>query len=222
MQALQRNQLVWLTDGGWQQVLARRWDAQAQTILQHWHAHRLPLVACSQRAHHTPATVSLGLPAPTRWGRRKLALEVLPQAVEHTGLFPALELVAQRHFTEPGAAQVLAHLLALQVPLQVYGSFGWQHLTSLDYVRPTSDLDLRAQVPDHASARAAARALHALQLPLRVDGELAFPDGSAIAWREYLQWLDGKVDRVLVKTRMGIQLADLAGQANAEVAACAP
>jgi len=222
MHALQRNQLVWLTGDGWQQVLGRDWDTQAHTILQHWHANQLPLVACSQRVHHTPATISLGLPAPTQWGRRKLALEVLPQEVGGTGLFPALEQLALRHFPEPGVSPFLAHMQALQVPVQVYGSFGWQHLTGLDYVRPSSDLDVRAQVPDHATASAVARGLHALHLPLRVDGELAFPDGSAVAWREYLQWLDGKTERVLLKTRTGIQLTDPAGWVQARAEACSP
>jgi phosphoribosyl-dephospho-CoA transferase len=80
----------------------------------------------------------------------------------------------------------------------------------MDYVRPTSDLDVRAQVPDHATAQVVAHALLSLKLPLRVDGELAFPDGSAIAWREYLQWVDGRVGRVLVKSRTSVQLLDLA------------
>jgi phosphoribosyl-dephospho-CoA transferase len=74
----------------------------------------------------------------------------------------------------------------------------------MSYVRPSSDLDLRVAVPDRATAAAVARALNALQLPIRVDGELAFPDGSAIAWREYLQWVEGKVDRMLVKSRTSI------------------
>jgi hypothetical protein len=39
---------------------------------------------------------------------------------------------------------------------------------------------------------------------MRVDGELAFPDGSAIAWREYLQWTERKVDRMLVKSRTSV------------------
>jgi malonate decarboxylase holo-[acyl-carrier-protein] synthase len=89
-------------------------------------------------------------------------------------------------------------------PIQVYGSFGWEALTDMSYVRPGSDLDLRVEVPDHETAAAVARALNALQLPMRVDGELALPDGSAIAWREYLQWVEGKVDRMLVKSRTSV------------------
>lgn len=220
MQVLQRNQLVWLSDSGWKQLLGRKdnaWDAEATCILQHWHSIQLPLVVCTQRQRHSPATISLGLPAPEQWSRRKLALEVLPQAVERTGGFPSLKQVAHSYFAVPAMQNLLTAMQANRVQMQVYGSFGWRFLTGLDYVRSTSDLDLRAEVPDHATACKVVLALGSLQMPLRVDGELAFPDGSAIAWREYQQWVDGKVDRLLVKSRTSVQLLDPAVLQHEEV-----
>jgi phosphoribosyl-dephospho-CoA transferase len=44
----------------------------------------------------------------------------------------------------------------------------------------------------------------------RVDGELVFPNGWALAWREYAQLIGGKVDRVLVKDRSSAQLRSMA------------
>ena len=208
MQTLQRNQLVWLTEGAWQQVLARNWDTQAQSILRHWHAGQLPLVVCTQRVHDTADTVSLGLPAPNPWNRRKLALEVPPHAIARKGPFPSLGQVAQRHFVGQVLLPFIASLHALQLAPTVYGSYGWQVLTGLDYLRPTSDLDICVQVPDHATAAALVQAMDGLNLPVRLDGELVFPDGSAIAWREYGQWMRGTVDRVLVKSRTCVQLMD--------------
>ena len=67
MIAPQRNQLVWLVDAGWQQVLERAWDVQAQDILSHWHEQQLPLVVCLQRVPGSSSTISLGLPAPLQW-----------------------------------------------------------------------------------------------------------------------------------------------------------
>jgi phosphoribosyl-dephospho-CoA transferase len=207
MQMLQRNQLVWLTDDAWQQVLARNWDAQAQYILRHWHVEQLPLVVCTQRVQDTAATVSLGLPAPNPWNRRKLALEVPCHALQRAGVFPTVAQVALQ-CVQPGWQPLINLLMDLHRTAAVYGSFGWQFLTGLDYVRPTSDLDISAPVPDHASAAALTQALADLHLPLRLDGELVFPDGSAMAWREYGQWMRGAVDRVLVKRRCGVQLMD--------------
>lgn len=189
-------------------MLTRSWDERAQSILQHWHSHQLPLVVCRQREHTTLATISVGLPAPTVWGRRKLALELYPHDVARVGVFPALGPLTRQHFPGSDLEAFLSHLQDLNVPVQVYGSFGWQWLTGMVYVHPMSDLDIRAEVTDNATARAVARALDALTLPVRVDGELAFADGSAIAWREYLQWTDGRVDRVLVKSRTSVQLLD--------------
>ena len=207
MQTLQRNQLVWLTDDAWQQVLARNWDGQAQSILQHWHVQRLPLVVCTQRVQESVNSVSLGLPAPNQWNRRKLALEVPRHALLRAGPFPSVRRVALQ-CVQPGWQPLVGLLEALHRTAAAYGSFGWQFLTGLDYVRPSSDLDISVPVPDHAAAATLAQALADLQLPLRLDGELVFPDGSAIAWREYGQWMRGTVDRVLVKNRSGVQLMD--------------
>ena len=40
----------------------------------------------------------------------------------------------------------------------------------------------------------------------RVDGELVFPRGEAVAWREWLQWRRGEVDSVMVKRLHGVAL----------------
>ena len=213
MNALQRNGLVWLTLPGWDRVLGSDWDVQALSILHHWALRALPLVVCRQRVENFPPTISLGLPAPSVWDRRKLALEVTPDEVDRVGWFPTLEQLEQlEQFEQFGPREAFAAAIneirsnaaGFDGPIQVYGSFGWEALTDMSYVRPGSDLDLRVLVPDHGMAAAVSRALNALQLPMRVDGELAFPDGSAIAWREYLQWTERKVDRMLVKSRTSV------------------
>ncbi|NVO08026.1 MAG: malonate decarboxylase holo-[acyl-carrier-protein] synthase [Rhodoferax sp.] len=210
MSVLQRHQLVWLGAEGWQSVLARAWDAQAHSLLAHWQANQLPLVVCRQRGPETAHTISLGLPAPLQWQRRKLALDVALQDIASVGSFPLLEQIA---LAPADAAQVqllLAQTQALHVPLRVYGSYGWQQLTGLPCVRASSDLDLLIPVPNLESAGSMARALQGLRLACRVDGELVFPGGWAIAWREFLQLMDGTVDRVLVKERGGVQLMGMA------------
>lgn len=216
MNALQRNGLVWLTTSGWDRVLASDCDVQALSILHHWALRALPLVVCRQRVENFPPTISLGLPAPSVWDRRKLALEVTPDEVDRAGWFPTLEQLKQlkqlEQFAqfEPREAfaaainEIRSNAAGFDGPIQVYGSFGWEALTDMSYVRPGSDLDLRVLVPDQGIAAAVSRALNGLQLPMRVDGELAFPDGSAIAWREYLQWTERKVDRMLVKSRTSV------------------
>jgi phosphoribosyl-dephospho-CoA transferase len=214
MNTLQRNVLVWLTAPGWYRVIANDWDAQALGILRHWALMALPLVVCRQRVENFPPTISLGLPAPSVWDRRKLALEVKPVEVDRVGRFPNFKQLEQFEPLDPREAfittinEIRSNAPGFEGSIEVYGSFGWETLTAMSYVRPSSDLDLRVEVPDHETAAAVAWALNALQLPMRVDGELAFPDGSAIAWREYLQWVEGKVDRMLVKSRTSVGLIE--------------
>lgn len=213
MRAVHRNQLVWLSDAAWQQVRARAWDAQAQSLLNHWHTQQLPLVVCRQRVPQnlqTPQTLSLGLPAPLRWERRKLALEVAPADVERVGEFPLLTVGLLGPADAAALQHFLQHLAALQVPARVYGSYGWQQLTGLPCVRDGSDLDLHIAVPDMDIAGQVVWLLRGLHLACRVDGELLFPDGQAVAWREYAQLIGGRVERVLVKHHGGVQLAGMA------------
>ena len=155
----QRNQLVWLTPAGWQQVLARAWDAPARTVLDHWRTTQLPVVVSTQRNRQVADSISLGLPAPTQWERRKLALEVGLHDIARAGAFPSLQQVAPRAWHTANWHDFVAHMHRLQVAVQVYGSLGWQCLTGMDYVRPSSDLDVRVCVPSHAVAGEVARAL---------------------------------------------------------------
>jgi phosphoribosyl-dephospho-CoA transferase len=71
-------------------------------------------------------------------------------------------------------------------------------------------MDLLAHVPDLDTAGQVVWLLQGLQLGCRVDGELVFPGGWAVAWREYATLIGGKVEQVLVKHRTGVQLLDMA------------
>jgi phosphoribosyl-dephospho-CoA transferase len=209
MRAPQRNQLVWLSDVAWRQVRGRAWDPQAHDILAHWHMQQLPLVVCRQRVPESPHRISLGLPAPLQWERRKLAWDVTADAIERVGSFPLLCSMALGPADHAQAQDLLLHTDALQVQVQVYGSYGWQWLGGLPCVLAGSDLDLLVHVPDLVIAGQLVWLLQGLRLECRVDGELVFPGGWAVAWREYAQLIGGKVEQVLVKHRTGVQLLDM-------------
>jgi phosphoribosyl-dephospho-CoA transferase len=96
-----------------------------------------------------------------------------------------------------------------QLRVGVYGSHGWQHLTGMPYVHRNSDLDLSIQVEDLQTAIEVADQLQALQDGPRLDGEMVFPSGRAIAWRELYQLAHGQVSQVLLKDRESVVLARL-------------
>jgi len=209
MVALRRHQLVRLNEAGWAAVRARAWDEGAQACLAHWCAHGLPLVVTQQRGTLADDALALGLPAPLQWQRRRLVVQVGLGDVLYFDEFP---LAAELTTSLPAASRVawcalLTTLGAAGASVRVYGGHGWQRITGLGYLHAGSDLDLCLSVADAAAADAAVAALQAAALTApRLDGELVFPDGSAVAWREWGAWRAGRVDRVLVKRLHGVAM----------------
>jgi phosphoribosyl-dephospho-CoA transferase len=235
-----RHRLARLTPAGWRAVLRQPWDAQARECLAHWASHGLPLVVTRQPAD-APAdgSVALGLSAPLRWDRRRLALRVPHAEVDGFDEFPRLADLAGAGVAtgsagpanaadpvdladaadppslpgllpapvRPLACEVAAALDARHATARVFGSHGWQAITGLDHVRSASDLDLWIGVDDVAHADAVARALGAFDAARpRLDGELVFADGAAVAWREWTGWRAGRARAVLVKHIDGVAL----------------
>lgn len=212
MPPLHRHQLAHLCATGWQAVLEQPWDDGLRACLELWAKRRLPLVVTRQCVprEHDAAAVSLGLPAPARYKRRRVALQVPPSHISWFGEFPHfIEALSQvPRSARPGADAMCRALKALGLKTHVYGSVGWQQLTQLRYVHERSDLDLWLAVADAAQADAAASALqrHALAGNAKVDGELVFTDGSAVAWREWLAWRAGRCHSLLVKRLNGASI----------------
>lgn len=206
---LQRHDLVWLSAAGWDHAIGNAGDAQSAGCMAEWARLRLPLVVGRQEAGAPDLALALGLAAPFEWDRRKIAIRVPPTAVIFQGRFPEAREVA--FLLPPGLRarwRALWQALAGQgVQVRVHGSFGWQALTGKQHVLRRSDLDLLMPVTDVDSADHVASLLDEFQWSgPRIDGELLFPDGSAVAWREWLQLRRGAVDRILVKRLHGVSL----------------
>jgi phosphoribosyl-dephospho-CoA transferase len=206
---LHRHQIVWLSDAGWRKVLNRKWDAQARDCLDHWATKRLPLVVTRQGGRADQDSIALGLPAPGRWNRRRLALSVAHGDLMYFGEFALAEdlLGLVPAPTRSAWRGLCASLKASAATARVYGSYGWQLLSGLDHVRTDSDIDLWLSVSDAEQADAVAACLQSfMSEPLRLDGELMFSGGQAVAWREWMAWRAGRVKSMLVKTLGGSAL----------------
>ena len=210
MQDLRRNHLVWLQAQGWAQVQAHAWDVEAQALLAHWCDHDLPLVVCRQRLDIAADQICLGLPAPLQWSRRRLALALGRDQVATVGDFPTLQQVAQSMPWVPAALALDAALTALALTPRVYGSHGWQFMTQKPYLHDASDIDVSVNVPDFQTANRVTALLAAAELGPRLDGEIVFPGGQAVAWRELQRLLAGQTAQVLLKEFQTIRLATLA------------
>ena len=206
MEPLRRHRLVRLSREGWDALLARHWDAQARACLLHWAGHGLPLVVTRQTADTGDCDlVALGLPAPGRWARRRLALHVPASSVAHFEEFPVLaDVVDLLPLSGRVVGDLQAGLASCRAAAHVYGSYGWQALSGLDHVRQGSDLDVWVSVRGAVHADDVARCLDRFASSwLRLDGELMFPDGTAVAWREWSDWRAGRTRAVMVKQLTG-------------------
>jgi phosphoribosyl-dephospho-CoA transferase len=198
MTVLHRHQIAWLTQAGW--------DRSAPARGMQWRASALrtgPRVVTRQPPGEVAAdTIAMGLPAPDRWDRRRLALRVPRGDVLCFDEFPRAEHVTR---LLPGTARphwrrLCTGMVALGLVARVHGSYGWKCFSGLDHVRQSSDVDVWISVADMEQADAAAALLRSFPCELpRLDGELVFDDGAAVAWREWLAWRTGRALALLVK-----------------------
>jgi phosphoribosyl-dephospho-CoA transferase len=109
-----------------------------------------------------------------------------------------------------------------RIQFYVYGSAALQALTGMEYVTASSDIDLLFEPATQAELDDGLMLLGAYALSLPLDGEVIFPGGAAVAWKEWMAATGAPGNpRVLVKENQHVRLrttADLLR--NLEVEAC--
>ena len=93
--------------------------------------------------------------------------------------------------------------------MRVYGSVAFQALTGQAYLTAASDIDLllAPRTLEQYRCALALLARHARALPL--DGEILFPQGRAVAWKELLRVPDATA-QVLAKSMHAVSLVTVA------------
>ena len=217
MAPLQRHQLVWLDAATWRRVLAApadtAWDLQALECLQHWAAQGLPLVVTRQpqggSGRCADDALVLGLAAPACWGRRRLFVDARLADVRRQGHFPLARDITPSLAPDrrDDWTALCAELDAIGATARVYGSHGWQQLSGLACLHAGSDIDLLVAVGSAHQADAVVKRLNKYPFSTpRIDGELAFAEGDAVAWREWAAWRAGSTVQMLVKRLHGATL----------------
>jgi phosphoribosyl-dephospho-CoA transferase len=193
---------VWAAPSAWAELMAARADLADLPWLAGWAERGWPLMARRPSGAEPPGRVALGLPLPPSAGKRRIAVDLAPDAF---GGARAPPLLAMAKDSAPAAWRAtVMRLIALQPQTRVFGALAWQGLTGLDYLSATSDLDLLWPLPsDDAEAILAGIAVLDAQAPMRLDGELVRSDGAAVNWRE----LAFGSEQVLVKRLDGLALA---------------
>lgn len=202
-----RHNLVWLSPRGWSDAV----DAAApehRAVLEKWRDKDWPAIVRRRDAQTHDNEVCLGVALPPGADGGKVRIALRAQALEVTRSMPPLPLKSVLSTLVSPWREELTALdnRAVGLVLRVYGSVALQVLTGLSYVTPQSDVDLLfyPATLQQLNAGLALLAFHATHLPL--DGEIVFPSGQAVAWKEWLQ-AQAAGAHVLVKEQDTVHLS---------------
>jgi phosphoribosyl-dephospho-CoA transferase len=203
-----RHDLVWLSQQGWD--AARRCAApDALDAFDRWQARGWPTVVRRHEAGLARDQICLGLalpPHPMTGVKQRIALQA--PVTEVARATPALALGAVMSAAPPAWQAPIAALDLASRGLRVHvvGSLALQAITGQRYLRPDSDIDLLLFPASVAALRAGLATLSEAARSLPLDGEVVFPCGSAVAWKEWLATEESGA-RVLVKGIDSVRLA---------------
>jgi len=205
-----RHALVWLSESGWQDVAAAL-ATEHRHVAQRWQQQDWPTVVRRRDADCDDDIVCLGIALPPDADGVKLRLPVTVRSSQVRALRAPLAVAdVVEHAAPPWRERLLRlhHEFAAQAcTVGVYGSLALQALTGQIYLRPSSDIDLLFAPTDTQQLRQGVALLQAYAAVLPLDGEVSFPDGSAVAWKEWAQAGNEPDQRVLLKRRSDVALA---------------
>lgn len=185
--ASRRHDLVRVEPSAWAAMLFERPDLDDVPHLAGWADAGRPLIVRRFAPGEARDRIPLGLPLPPADGKRRIGSAVSPSEISP---FPAPTLGEARAAAPAAWHPTLDALIALGaghgIAPRPFGGLLWQAVTGLRYLTDASDLDvlwpLSEPVPPNGLLDGIASI--AADAPMRLDGEILFPDGAGIHWRE--------------------------------------
>ena len=210
-----RQDLLHVAPDVWASVLGSSPSLADLPLIGDWADWGWPVIVRRRSEPEDRRLVPIGVPLPPAFGKQRVALLVPPNGVTHRFSPPSLSAMATVAY--PGWLSTIDALLVVGarcgVEPSAFGSLLWQHLTGLSYLTPHSDLDVLWRIPNDFDVLSLVSSIADVQhnAPLRIDGEVVFPDGSAVNWRElWIAYQSSDQHMVLAKTMEGVQLLDIA------------
>lgn len=208
-----RHELLEIAPHAWRRILHGAPSA-GPLLVEGWAARGWPVIVRRRSETEYREFIPVGLPLPRGSGVRRMSLLVAPRDVLRRSSPAPLETTAGT--ADQAWRKTIDSLVAIGAgagvePLTI-GSLLWQHLTGLAYLTPESDLDVLWPVHPGVDVRSLVRDIAAVErdAPLRIDGEVVFPDGTAVNWRELREACRAAEPHlVMTKTIDGVRLLEV-------------
>lgn len=178
--SISRHDLVWLTTEGWDCLYDQ--SPEKKEELTFWQEHNYPTIVRRCELPISHERIAVGMALPPSMGKQRLAFSVGSKHINN--ISKPLSLTKIIPYAPKSWQENLITLAQENLEIGVYGSLSWQVLTQLDYVQLHSDIDLLFKIDTHSQLTKALTVLKHFSLSLPLDGELIFPDGSAVSWKE--------------------------------------
>jgi phosphoribosyl-dephospho-CoA transferase len=208
MSMYQRHDLLWLTPQGWQAALDSH--PEHAPVFDYWRREEWPVVVRRHDALADPAhevCVGVSLPPDSGGRKQRIGWRTPLANVERRAAPLTLKQARPALPAHWRSGYTALQQLSVGLDLRVYGSLAWQALTLLPSVTPASDIDILFRPVSRNQLHAGLALLSGPEHGLPLDGEIMFPNGDAVSWKE---WAAAGA-QVLVKNMAGVRLADPAG-----------
>lgn len=204
-----RHDLVWLKPEGWQAALNALPERAA--VFNYWQREDWPVAVRRADAGADPdkmVCTCLALPPDAAGVKQRIPLHTAIDHVDRSMPPPALKAVRVALPTPWRNGFAELERLSAGLDFRVYGSLAWQALTTLPTLTEASDIDILFRPVNRHQLQAGLALLDSTHHGLPLNGEIMFPSGDAVMWREWLTARQAGA-RVLTKSVNGVRLAEL-------------
>jgi phosphoribosyl-dephospho-CoA transferase len=206
-----RHDLVAISDLGWQRARNTA-PAYCHDMIDMWCKSDWPAVVRRADADLKPDQLSVGIaaaPCPSDGSKMRIGLRVAHSEVRKVmSPLPLAQVIgAAPESWRPLLTALEREATVYGLVLRAYGSLALQALTRQPYLTAASDIDVLLRPVTFAQLRRGLELLNFYAINLPLDGEIVFPQGQSVAWKELSAALrtPGRA-RVLVKEMHGVYL----------------
>jgi phosphoribosyl-dephospho-CoA transferase len=205
-----RHDLVWLSARGWRRARAAA-PVSSEAAIDWWMREDWPAIVRRADAGQQDGQLAVGIAMPPAQDGAKVRIAcsvALDDVASHLPPLRLAQVLPATPHSWRGPLDAFERAAAAQgLVVRVYGSVAMQTLTGQPYLNAASDIDVLVHPETPVHMRSALDLLVSYAATLPLDGEIVFPSGQAVAWKELASVLVApSPTRVLAKDLRGVSL----------------